>query len=70
MRYFLLMLPIAALGLTACTGGDAAAPRTTSTSYETFISSGTYMTAEQSSRLIMLPGDSTSLAQMRYLSTH
>jgi hypothetical protein len=32
--------------------------------------SAAYMTPEQSSNLIMLPGDTTTPAQLRYLSDH
>jgi hypothetical protein len=66
MRYSPLMIPLAALGLAACTGAapswQAAAPQTSRASTITF------MTPEQSSPLIILPGDTTTPVQLRALA--
>jgi hypothetical protein len=69
MRYSLLLLPIAAIGLAGCvaSGGN---PRQISSTDMTPSRSATYMTVEQSGSLMTLPGDTTTLAQMRYLSRH
>jgi len=70
MRHFLFALPFAVLGLAGCAGGNATSPRSASASYANPERSSAYMTPEQSSKLIILPGDSTTVVQVRYLSAH
>jgi hypothetical protein len=65
MRTFPLMLTVAVLGLAGCTGKSLVSSQATPA---TSGYSNGYMTTEQSSKLIMLPGDSTTLVQMQYLS--
>jgi hypothetical protein len=67
MRHPLLLLPLATLALAGCVG--APAPQRVSTNYMTPERSVTYMTPEQSATLFVLPGDTTTPAQMRFLST-
>jgi hypothetical protein len=60
------LIPLTALGLAACAGAapswQAAAPRTNRAS------TATYLTAEQSGRLIILPGDTTTPVQLKALA--
>jgi hypothetical protein len=67
MRYSLLMLPLAVLGLAGCVADGAPSQRQTSTTHVTPERSAAYMTSEQSATLIIMPGDSTTVAQKRYL---
>jgi hypothetical protein len=66
MRYYPLMIPLAALGLAACAGTapswQAAAPQTNR------VNTASYLTTEQSSPLIILPGDTTTPVQLRALA--
>ena len=70
MRYSLLLRPLAAFGLAGCVGVGAPSPQRTSTTDITPARSAIYMTSEQSAKLIMLPGDTTTPVQLRYLSDH
>ena len=70
MRYSLLLLPLAAFGLAGCVGVGAPSPQRTSTTDMTPARSATYMTSEQSAKLIILPSDTTTPVQLRYLSDH
>jgi hypothetical protein len=69
MRFFLMLLPLAGLGLVGCAVTGAPAPPRTSANYMTPRRIATYMTPGQSARLMTMPGDSTTVVQMRYLST-
>ena len=69
MRYSLMLLPLAGLGLVGCAVGDGPSSRRTSTTYMTPERSATYMTPAQSATLTTMPGDSTTVVQLRYLST-
>jgi hypothetical protein len=68
MRTFMLMLTVAVLGLAGCAGEDTMSSQATPAASAASGPSSGYMTTEQSSKLIMLPGDSTTLVQMQYLS--
>jgi len=70
MRYSLLLLPLAAFGMAGCVGVGSPSPQRTSTTDMTPARSDTYMTPEQSAKLIILPGDTTTPVQLRYLSDH
>jgi hypothetical protein len=54
------------LGLPGCAVGDVQRP---SANYMTPGRTATYMAPEQSATLMTMPGDTTTLVQMRYLST-
>ena len=69
MRYALMLLPLAGLGLAGCAVSGAPSPQRTSTAYVTPERSDTYMTVRQSATLTTMPGDLTTVVQMRYLST-
>jgi hypothetical protein len=69
MRDSLLLLPMAVLGLAGCASGGAPSHQRTPVAAMTPELSATYMTPEQSATLILLPGDTTTLAQMRFLAT-
>jgi len=69
MRYFQLLLPVV-VGLAGCAADNATTAQRTSVAYVTSDRSDAYMTPEQSSALIMLPGDETTVVQMRYLASH
>jgi hypothetical protein len=68
MRYSLLLLPLAVVGLTGCVAGGAPSQQTLVTN-STDEQTVTYMTPEHSATLIILPGDTTTVAQLRFLST-
>jgi hypothetical protein len=65
MRYSLLLLPMAALGLAGCVSNGA--PATQRVSYITH-EQPDYMTQGDSAGLIILPGDTTTEAQLRFLN--
>jgi len=67
MRYSLL-LPLAILTLGGCVSGGEHSAQSSSITYATPDGTGAYLTPEQSNGLIILPGDSTSLAELRFLS--
>ena len=67
MRYSLMLLALTVLGLAGCVA--AGAPFPTYTNYMTPGRAATFMTPEQSAMLMTMPGDSTTIVQMRYLST-
>jgi len=62
MRCSLLLLPVAVVGLTGCVAGGASSSQQTSTTSSTYAHAATYMTPEQSARLITLPGDTTTVS--------
>jgi hypothetical protein len=64
MRYASLLLAV--LALAGCESG-LTSPQT-STTMTTASTTAGYMSPEQSSKLIVLPGDTTTLTQLRYLS--
>jgi hypothetical protein len=66
MRYSLL-LPLVFLALAGCVSGGEHSTRSTSVTYATPDSTGTFLTPDQSSGLIIMPGDATSVAELRYL---
>lgn len=66
MRYSLLLVPLFAFGLGACSGGSSSTQ--TTTDFTTREHASLYMTPEESSKLIILPGDATTVAQLRELS--
>jgi hypothetical protein len=68
MRFSLMLLPFAGPGLVGCAVGGTPTPQRTSTNYMTPGRTATYMTPEQSAALMTMPGDSTTVVQMRYLS--
>jgi len=70
MHYALMPAALAMLALTGCAGVDAPSPQRTAAVNTTPGRVATYMTPEQSSRLIILPGDTTTPVQLRYLSDH
>jgi hypothetical protein len=70
MRYSLLLLPLAAFGVVGCGGVGSPSQQRTPTTDTTFAQSAAYMTPEQSANLIVLPGDITTPAQLRYLFDH
>jgi hypothetical protein len=70
MRYSLMLLPLAGLGLAGCVVSDGPSSQRTSTTYMTPERSATYMTPEQSATLTTVPGDPTSVVQTRYLPTN
>jgi hypothetical protein len=69
MRYSLLLLPLAVLSLGGCVAGGASSSHQTSTTGSILAHAATYLTPEQSGKIITLPGDSTTVAQMRPLSS-
>ena len=69
MRYSLMLLALTVLGLAGCVVAGAPSPQRTSTNYMTPGRTATYMTPEQSATLMSMPGDSTTVFQMRHLST-
>jgi hypothetical protein len=66
MRYSLLMVPLVAVGLAACSGGSSSTQSTTD--FTTREHASRYMTPEESNKLIILPGDATTAVQLRELS--
>jgi hypothetical protein len=68
MRYSLLLLPLAILALEGCVGIGSSSPQQTSATDMTPARSITYMTPEQSAKLMVLPDDRTTVIQLRYLS--
>jgi len=68
MRYSLLLLPLAAFGMAGCAGVVSPSPHRASTTDTTPARSDTFMTPKQSAQLIILPGDTTTPVQLRYLS--
>ena len=69
MRFSLILLPLAGLGLVGCAVGGASSAQRTSTASMTPERSAAYMTPEHSAAFMTMPGDSTTVVQMRYLST-
>ena len=69
MRYSLLLLPVAVVGLSGCVGGGAPSSQQSLDTTSTDVRTVTYMTPEHSATLIILPGDTTTVAQLRFLST-
>ena len=68
MRYSPLLIPLVVIGLSGCASDGVPASRQTMTTQTTRVTSTNYLTPEQSSGLIILPGDTTSPAQLRFLS--
>jgi len=68
MRYSLFLLPLVAFGMAGCVGVVSPSPHRTSTIDMTPARSDTYMTPEQAAQLTILPGDTTTPVQLRYLS--
>jgi hypothetical protein len=68
MRYSLFLLPLAVVGLSGCVAGGAPASRETLATNSTQLQTVTYMTPEHSATLMILPGDTTTMAQLRFLS--
>lgn len=68
MRTSLLLAPLAIIALSACASGGAPVSQQTTTTQTTYVNSANYLSAEQSSHLIMLPGDTTTPAQLRFLA--
>jgi hypothetical protein len=69
MRYSLFLLPLAIVGLSGCVSGGAPSSQETLAANSTHLQTVTYMTPEHSATLIILPGDTTTVAQLRFLST-
>jgi hypothetical protein len=69
MRYSLLLSCLIAAGLSACAPGDAPVSRYSTTTRTTRVNTAGYLTPEQSSGLIVLPGDTTTPVQLRFLAT-
>ena len=69
MRYSHILLALTVLGLLGCAQGGAPSQQRTSANYMTPRRAATYMTPEQSATLMTMPGDSTTVFQMRHLST-
>jgi hypothetical protein len=61
MRYSLLLLPVAIVGLAGCVAGGTPPSQQTSTTNSTSAYAATYMTPEQSAKLFTLPGDTTTI---------
>jgi hypothetical protein len=68
MRYSLLLSCLVVTGLGACAPADAPVSRYSTTTQTTRVSTATYLTPEQSSGLIVLPGDTTTPVQLRFLA--
>jgi hypothetical protein len=68
MRYSLLLIPLAFIGLSGCASGGVPASQQTMTTQTIRVSAAGYLTLEQSSDLIVLPGDTTTSVQLRFLS--
>src|SRR5580658_6570386 len=68
MRYSPLLIPLVVIGLSGCASGGVPASRQTMTTQTTRVTAADYLTPEQSSGLIILPGDTTTPAQLRFLS--
>jgi hypothetical protein len=69
MRYSLLLLPLSVVGLSGCVGGEAPSSQQSLKTTSTDVQTVAYMTSEHSATLIILPGDTTTVAQLRFLST-
>jgi len=70
MRYSLLLSCLVATGLSACAPGNAPASRVSATTQTTTrVNTASYLTPEQSSGLIVLPGDTTTPVQLRFLAS-
>ena len=69
MRYSLLLLPMAVLGVSGCISVGAPAPQRIAATSTTPEQAG-YMTQADSAGLIVLPGDTTTEVQLRFLSTN
>ena len=69
MRYFLFLLPLAVVGLSGCVSGGAPSSQETVATDSTHEQTVTNMTPEHSAKFIILPGDTTTAAQLRFLST-
>lgn len=68
MRYSLLLSCLVATGLSACAPGDAPVSRFSTVTQTTRVDTASYLTPEQSSGLIVLPGDTTTPVQLRFLT--
>jgi len=60
MRHSLLLLPLAVVALSGCVAGGSPSPQ------QSVNATSGYMTAEHSASLIVVPGDTTTIAQLRY----
>jgi hypothetical protein len=68
MRCSLLLVPLALIGVSGCASDEVSVSGQTTTTHTTHLSSAGYLTPEQSSGLIILPGDTITPAQLRFLS--
>jgi hypothetical protein len=69
MRYSLLLSCLVVTGLSACAPGNAPVSRYSATTQTTTrVNTASYLTPEQSSGLIVLPGDTTTPVQLRFLA--
>jgi hypothetical protein len=68
MRFHLLLV-LTGLVVSACALGGGPSPPRASTNYMAPIRTATYMTPEQPGKLVTMPGDSTTVVQMRSPST-
>jgi hypothetical protein len=68
MRYSLFLVPLVAICLSACASGGTPVAQHTATTQTTSVNTASYLTPEQSSGLIILPDDTITRAQSRFLS--
>jgi hypothetical protein len=68
MRFVLMFVAFAGIGLSGCGPGGDSSHRLMPNTFVTSQRSAGYMTPEQSAALITMPGDSTTAVQMQYLS--
>jgi outer membrane lipoprotein SlyB len=68
MRYSLLLLSLAAVGLNGCVAGGSPSSQQSLVTSSTDVQTVTYMSPERSATLIILPGDTTTPVQLRFLS--
>jgi hypothetical protein len=69
MRFTLMLLPLAGLGMAGCALDSVPSTQRTSTTYLTPARSEVYMTPDQSATLMTTPGASTTVGKMRDLPT-
>ena len=68
MRYALMLLAFAAPVLGGCVSdGEQVLPRS-ATTFMTPDNTGTFMAADRSTGIMIMPGDTTSQVQLRYLT--
>jgi hypothetical protein len=67
MRYSLLLIALAVIDLSGCASGGVPASQQTMTTQTTRVSATGYLTPEQSSDLIVVPGAGTIGEQPRFL---